>query len=183
MASRARGHRRRSMHPQLHSSLSCLAWPMTHRAFSQPPSPLCFLPLSSLLVLTWTGHGYTKGLVCHRNQGSLKTSGGNRSRAVPSQGWPPTQWCQLPVATLWRCLETEKRVERDLRRLELHFRACDISFVLPLTDLASIPLVGWDTEFGDNGGPLPQMRIENNAVYPKNKKKPQPCLMWPMTFL
>lgn len=108
MASRARGHGRRSMHPQLHSSLSCLAWPMTHWAFSQPPSPLCFLPLSSLLVLTWTGHSYTKGPVCHRNQGSLKTSGGNRSRAVPGQGWPPN-----PVMSATSCNPVEMLRDRE----------------------------------------------------------------------
>ena len=79
-----------------HSAVHLDPWP--HRSVSQPPSALCFLPLSSPLVLTWTGRRYTKGPVCHQNQGSPKASGGQRAEAVPGRGWPH-RWCQLPVAT------------------------------------------------------------------------------------
>lgn len=181
MASRSKGPRRRSTCPQLHSSLSCPSWPVTCRAVRRHPLALCFLPLSSSLVLTWTGRWYTKGPVCHQNQG---VTGGQRAEveAVPGRGWPH-QWSQRPVAPLWRGIEAEKKQERDLHWLALHSSSGDISFVWPLTDPASTPSVGWVRELADNGGPPSQMGVGKiaNVVSTIKTDRPQPCLMWPMT--
>lgn len=81
-----------------------------------------------------------------------------------------------PCGGAWR---QRKKEERDLRRLALHSRSGDISFVLSLTDPAPIPALGWGREFGDNGGPPSQMGVGKivSVVSTIKTDRPQPCLM------
>lgn len=119
-----------------------------------------------------------------KTKGHQRPAGARELRLCPA-GDDPTSDVSYQLQPLWRCIETEIKGERDLRWLALHSRSGDISFVLPPTDPAPSSAVGWDREFGDNGGPLSQMGVGKivSVVSTIKMDRPQPCLMWPMTSL
>lgn len=79
----------------------------------------------------------------------------------------------------------QKKEERDLRKLALHSRSGDISFVFSLTEPTPIPEQGWSKDLGDNEGPLSQMGVGKIVSVMSTIKmdRPQPCLMWQITSL
>lgn len=115
-----------------HSAVQLDPWP--RRVDSQPPSALCFLPLSSSLVFTWTGHRYTKGPVCHQNQGSPGPAGARELGLCPAED-DPTSNVSYQLHPYWDAQRPIK-MKRDPHWLALHSRSGDISFVLSATDLA-----------------------------------------------
>lgn len=150
------------------SSLTC----DPRRVFSRPPWALCFLPLSSSLVFTWTRHCCTKDLVCHQNRRSSGANGGGGAEGRELRQCPPPKSLNSDVSyQLHPYGDAQRQMKRDRHWLALYFSCGDISFVVFLTEPTFIPALRWDKDLVDKSMSIPVGTLKDCRCHVHNKGK------------